>query len=327
MIHAKITGCGHYVPPKIVKNSDLEKLMDTSNEWIRQRSGIEERRFAEDDVGPADLGFEASKMALKKAGITAQDIDYVLFATLSPDHHFPGSSVFLHELRELDTTPSMDIRCQCSGFIYSISVAHQAIMSGQYKKILVVGAEVQSKMMDLQTRSRDVAVLFGDGAGAAVVEACEEPTGGNILATVLHSQGKNAKKLWCPNPGTKTLPWIPLEKENQLAHMDGRFVFKNAVVRLEQVVNEALEKAEVGIGDIDHFFFHQANLRINEFVAHKMKLDPKKVYSNIQKYGNCSAASIPILLSETSSKIKKGDLVCLAAFGSGFTWGASIIRW
>jgi 3-oxoacyl-[acyl-carrier-protein] synthase III len=327
-IHARIAGTGMHVPPRVVTNKDLEQIMDTTDEWIRQRSGIEQRHHV-DGQGTADLAFEATKKALADAKLEAKDLDLIILATLSPDHMFPGSSAILQSLLGLETTPSMDIRCQCSGFLYSMNVAKLFIESGQYKRVLVVGSETHSPVLDITTRGRDVAVLFGDGSGAVILEASTEPKS-RVSNIALHSQGQFADRLWIERPGTRGGTWLTsqhLEENRIYPFMEGRYVFKHAVERLVEVVNEILNKEGLTIDDIDHFLFHQANIRINEKVADVMKIPADKVYSNIQKYGNCSAASIPMLLDETlkSGKVKRGDKVLMAAFGAGFTWASGVV--
>lgn len=326
---AKISGTGMFVPPKVVTNKDLEVLMDTSDEWIRKRSGIEERRYVE-GVGTADLAFEAAKSALKAANLSPEDLDLIVVATLSPDHQFPGTSAILQAKLGLNTTPSMDIKCQCSGFIYSLNVAKLFVESGQYDKVLVVGAEAHSPILDFSTEGRDVTVLFGDGAGAAIIEPSSNES--EILNCILHSQGEFADKLNILRPGTKDGVWLTdehKEKGEHFPYMEGRYVFKHAVTRLGEVVRETLEKNSMSINDIDHFLFHQANLRINESLAKSLGIPSKKCHNNIMKYGNCSAAAIPMLLDECvrEEKIKKGDNVLMAAFGAGFTWAGSIFKW
>jgi len=331
MRQVRIAATGMYVPPKIVTNKDLESIMETSDEWIRQRSGIESRHQIEGEVGTSDLALKAAEEAFKKSGIRKEDIDLIIVATLSPDHQFPGSSAILQAKLGLETTPAMDIRCQCSGFLYSLNVAKMFVQTGQYDRVLVVGAETHSPVLDFTTRGRDVAVLFGDGAGAVILEATE----GNeskILDFVLHTQGIFANRLWIERPGTAGGRWLSAEDEalgRMFPFMEGRYVFKHAVTRLCQVVREVLELNKLNLADVDHFLFHQANLRINEKVAETMEIPLEKLHNNIQKYGNCSAASIPMLLDECVSKgsIQRGDTVLMAAFGAGFTWAASLIRW
>jgi 3-oxoacyl-[acyl-carrier-protein] synthase-3 len=282
-------------------------------------------------VGPLDLAIEASTKAIEAAGIKNEDIDLIILATLSPQHEFPGTSAFLNEALKLPGVPAMDIRCQCTGFLYSLSVANSFIRSGTYQRILVVGTEVHSTGIDISTRGRDVAVLFGDGAGAVVVEVTEEKRG--ILSTHLHADGRFAKALWLEYPSSAVHP-SRLSKEmfdgGRLApQMDGKLVFKHAVVKLPRVIKEALQFNKLSLDDIDHFVFHQANLRINEMVASSLGIPASKIHNNIQKYGNTSAAAIPIVLDELieMGRIQEGHILCLAGFGSGFTWGSSIVRW
>lgn len=328
---ARIAGTGMYVPPRVVTNVDLEKIMDTTDEWIRQRSGIESRHHV-DGQGTADLAFEATQKALAAAKCDAKDIDLIVLATLSADHMFPGSSAILQQKLGLETTPSMDLRAQCSGFLYSVNVAKAFIESGIYKRVLVVGAETHSPVLDMTTRGRDVAVLFGDGAGAVILEATSPNESSSIGDIILHSQGQFADRLWIERPGTRGGTWLTDDHINEGKHfpyMEGRYVFKHAVERLQEVVKEVLEKENLTIDQVDHFLFHQANIRINEKVAELMKIPAEKCPSNIQKYGNCSAASIPMLLDETvrSGRIKKGDTLLMAAFGAGFTWAAGVVRY
>lgn len=327
----RITGTGMFVPPDVYTNKDLEKLMDTSDEWIQQRSGIRERRFAKPGVGPSHLGLEASKKALAAAGVDAKDLDLIVFATLSPDYYFPGPGVFLQDNLGCRTIPAFDVRNQCSGFLYGLNLAQLYIASGQAKKALVVGAEVHSAALNLTTAGRDVAVLFGDGAGAVVLEASDSPERG-IMSVHLHSEGAHRDMLKIEAPGTKYSPYISEEvvrEGRHYPHMEGRTVFKHAVTRLPEVVHEALGTNHLSPKDVDHYLFHQANLRINEAVLKQLDQPAEKAPYNIDRYGNCSAASIPMLLDETvrSGRIKAGDLVCMAAFGAGFTWGSALIRW
>jgi len=334
MYNSKIVGAGHFVPEKIVTNKDLEKIMDTSDEWIRERSGIEERRFAEFGKDTtSNMGTKAAKIALERAGLIPDDIDFIIFATLSPDYYFPGPGVTVqHELGCKRTIGALDVRNQCSGFIYSMSVADQFIKTGMYKTILVIGSEFHSNGLDLTTRGRAVSVLFGDGAGAVVMQRTEEENKG-ILSTHMHSQGEFADVLCVKGPGNfkvrKFYPDMHLDFENTSPQMDGQQVFKNAVVRFSEVIMEALQSNGYTSADLDMFVPHQANLRITQFVQRKMQLPDDKVYSNIQKYGNTTAATIPIILSELweQNRIKENDLFVLAAFGSGFTWASALIRW
>lgn len=327
-----ILGTGHYVPDRVVTNFDLMKLMNTSDEWIRQRTGIVERRYAEHGTGPADLGFEASKRALEAANLDPREVDCIIFATLSADYSFPGSGVLLQRRLGLSEIPAFDIRNQCSGFIYSLEIADAFIRQGLYRRILIVGAEVHSSGIELNDRGRDVAVLFGDGAGAVVLGATDDERRG-ILSTHCHAQGEFAEELMLEAPTAKNQPCRitkeMIEDGRAFPKMNGKLVFKHAVSRLPEVIGEALAKNRLAIGDVDHFFFHQANMRINEYVANALGIDPAKVYHNIHKYGNLSAGAIPALLDEVvrAGKVKEGDLCCLAAFGSGFTWASAILRW
>ena len=329
-----ILGTGHYVPDRVVTNKDLEKVMKTTDAWIQQRTGIQERRFAEPGTGASDLAFEASKRALETAKIDPSEIDCILFATLSPDYTFPGGGVLLQRRLGLSDSgiPAMDIRNQCSGYIYCLQIADAFIRQGLYKKILIAGAEVHSSGIELNDRGRDVAVLFGDGAGATIVGATDDDARG-ILSTHCHSQGEFAENLMIECPSSKVQP-VRVTKEmiddgRIFPTMNGKLVFKNAVTRMPEVVNEALEKNGVTVDQVDHWFFHQANMRINEFVSATLGIAPVKVYHNIHKYGNLSAGAIPSLLDEVNrdGKLERGDLICMAAFGSGFTWASALLRW
>ncbi len=335
MFNSKIIGVGHFVPENIVTNDDLSKLMDTSDEWIQERTGIKERRFYTpgEKGSTAIMAFKASKLAMKRAKVTADDIDAIVFATLSPDYYFPGSGVLLQEMLKMGTKPAIDLRAQCSGFIYALSVSDQFIKTGMYKKILVIGSETQSVALDLTTRGRGMGVLFGDGAGAAILEATEDNTKG-ILSTHLHSQGEFADVLCVREPGTNKGGKVIYEGQHEMydlisPQMDGKLVFKNAITRMPEVTMEALAKNNLTINDIDMFLPHQANLRISQMVQRFLQLPDEKVFNNIQKYGNTTAATLPILLSELweEGRIKEGQLFALAAFGSGFTWASALIRW
>jgi 3-oxoacyl-[acyl-carrier-protein] synthase-3 len=328
---ARITGTGMYVPDRIVTNDMLATMMKTDHQWIEQRTGICQRRFADDSENPATMAFNAARTALFDARLEARDIDFLLVSTLSPQHFFPGTAAFLHEALDLGTTPSMDIRAQCSGFIYGLQMARSLVVSGQYKRILFVCVELQSRGLQFNDDGRETAVLFGDGASAMVIERCDNPEQG-ILQVELFSEGAHAKKLWIEAPGVAHPEVITPEMIAQGKHrpsMDGRFVFKQAVQRLPECIMAVLARTGLKIEDIDHFVFHQANLRINEFVAGKMGIPSEKVHSNIMHYGNTSSASIPILIDECAKKgvIKEKDIVLSAAFGAGFNWGAAIIRW
>jgi len=332
MRSVRISGTGMYVPPRVVTNFDLTKLMDTSDEWIQQRSGIVERRHVDAGMGPAELAFEAAKAALASAQIEAEDLDAILVASLSPQHDFPGISCFLQDHLGIAGCSAMDVRCQCTGFLYALQVGELYVASGQCERVLVVGAEVHSTALDFTTRGRDVAVLFGDGAGAVVLEPSPEPDRG-ILSVHTHAEGKYAKKLWIEAPGSSLWPHRitheMLDQGRQYPYMEGRFVFKHATDRMPEAINEVLAHNKVQIEDVDLFLFHQANLRINQFVAQRLRIPEERTFNNIQKYGNCSAASIPMALHECvqSGRVKDGALIAMAGFGSGFTWGSALIRW
>lgn len=340
MIKSIIKGIGHYVPENVVTNDDLSKLMSTSDEWITERTGIKERRHRKNrndaEETTSYLGFKASQNALKMAGYTAKDIDFIVFATLSPDYYFPGCGVLLQEMLGCDTIGALDVRNQCSGFVYAMSVANAFIKAGQYKNILVVGAEIHSFGLDFSDEGRGVSVIFGDGAGAVILSASKEEGAGDILAFNMHSEGKYADELCTKFPGSK-YGWsdrMRLEPENVTNEevypiMNGNFVFKNAVTRFPETMMEALNSAGKTVEDLDLFIPHQANLRIAQFVQKTFNLPDEKLYNNIQKYGNTTAASIPLALSEAiaEGKIKRGDLVLLSAFGSGFTWGSILFEY
>lgn len=333
MKHSKIVGLGHHVPETVISNQYLSNIMDTTNEWIIERTGIQERRWidpAKDTV--ANMAAKASRMALEKAGLKESDIDFIVFATITPDYFFPGSGVLLQRELGLDgRIGALDIRNACSGFIYALSVADQFIKTGMYKTVLVVGAEIQSTALDITTRGRNTAVIFGDGAGAAVLQSSEKP---GILSTHLHSDGTYAEELYVKDPGSsrphaERQPEQILDTSTYKVVMNGSQVFKHAVVRFSEVIKEALEANNMTKDDISLMVPHQANLRISQFIQQKMELPDEKVYNNIMRYGNTTAASIPIAMSEalTAGKIKENDIVCLAAFGSGFTWASALIKW
>ncbi len=346
---SKIAGIGMYVPENVVTNENLTKYMDTSDGWIQERTGIKERRFAHRTrETTATMGVEAAIIAIERAGITAQDIDFIIFATLSPDYYFPGCGVLVQRALRMKEIGALDVRNQCSGFVYALSVADQFIKTGMYKNILVIGSEKHSFGLDFSTRGRNVSVIFGDGAGAVVLQPATKK-GQGILSTHLHSDGESAEILAMYNPGTHANHWT----ENKLADfddaeigemfmshamidnaqnfpfMDGPSVFKKAIVKFPEVIMEALTANGLAPADISVLIPHQANLRIAQFVQQKLQLKDEQVYNNIQQYGNTTAASIPIALCEAweKGKIKEGDLVCLAAFGSGFTWASALIRW
>jgi 3-oxoacyl-[acyl-carrier-protein] synthase-3 len=329
MPKAAILGLGQYLPERVVTNDDLAKMFNTSDEWIRQRTGIAERRYVENGTGPADLAVHATHQAVEAAGIELKDIEFIIFATLNPDYFFPGSACVLQEKLGLPGIGALDVRNQCSGFIYSLSIADAFIKTGMYKRILVVGAEVHSSGLEFADRGRDVTVLFGDGAGAVILEATDDGRG--ILSTHLHADGRFAKDLWIEIPAARLIPRVTFELLQEGRHypkMNGKKVFKFAVEKLPEVINEALQANGLTIDDVALFIPHQANLRINEFVVRELKMPPERMYNNIQRYGNTTAASIPIALNEAlkEGKAKKGDIVLLAAFGSGFTWGSCLLR-
>ena len=336
MYNSKISGLGFYLPDNIVTNNDLEKIMDTTDNWIKERTGIEERRWVKSDSEDTTsvMGVKAAKLAISDANLKNKDIDFIIFATLSPDYFFPGSGVMVQDMMDMSTIGSLDVRNQCSGFIYALSIADQYIKTGMYKNILVIGSETHSPGLDKTTRGRGVSVIFGDGAGAAVVSRELDKSKG-ILSTHLHSQGKYAKELSVISPGMGTR-WVSdilkdndPDDESYLPYMNGQFVFKNAIVRFSEVINEALQKNNLTINDIKLLIPHQANLRISQFVQRSFKLQNNQIFNNISKYGNTTAASIPIALAEAyqANLINKGDIIILAAFGSGFTWGSALIKW
>ncbi|MBT8223600.1 MAG: ketoacyl-ACP synthase III [Eudoraea sp.] len=335
MYNSKIIGMGYYVPDNVVTNEDLSKMMDTSDEWIQERTGIKERRhIIKGEDTTASLGVKAARIAIERAGIDKDEIDFIVFATLSPDYYFPGPGVLVQRDLGIKTVGAIDVRNQCSGFVYGISLADQYIKSGMYKNVLVIGSEVHSIGLDFTTRGRGVSVIFGDGAGAVVLSREEDPKKG-ILSTHLHSEGEHAEELSLIAPGMGKRWILDIIKDNDpeetsyYPYMNGQFVFKNAVVRFSEVIMEGLQKNKLQPSDIDLLIPHQANLRISQFIQKKFRLSDDQVYNNIMNYGNTTAASIPIALTEAweQGKVKEGDLVVLAAFGSGFTWGSVIIRW
>lgn len=332
-LRAKITGTGMCIPDRVVTNHDLAGLMDTSDEWIRQRTGIVERHWIEEGQQPSELAEKACRDALEAVDLEPSDIDCILLGTLSSQADFPGTSFFLQAALGLEDTPCMDVRAQCSGFLYSLQLANALVRSATYRRVLVVGCEVHSTGLDISTRGRDVSVIFGDGAAAVVVEANDDPADpSEILEVRIHSQGEHAKRLWVEAPGSGISPsrlsHEMIDDARVFPHMEGRFVFKHAVTRMPEVMLETLGAASLKLEDVDLFLFHQANLRINEFVAQKLEIPAEKIYNNIQHYGNCSAASIPILLHECQRDglIERGQLVSMTAFGSGFTWASAAIR-
>ena len=346
---SKIAGIGMYVPPQVVTNNDLLKYMDTSDEWIQERTGIKERRYAHRTAETTTtMGVEAARIAIERAGITPNDIDFIIFATICPDYYFPGCGVLLQRAMKIKDVGALDVRNQCSGFLYAISVGDQFIKTGMYKNILVVGAEKHSFGLDFSTRGRNISVIFGDGAGAVVLQPAGQENRG-ILSTHLHSDGQSAELLAMYNPGTHANHWTDhkladfddaeigemfmshamIDKAQLFPFMDGPAVFKKAVEKFPEVIMEALEKNGLQPADLRILVPHQANLRISQFVQKKLGLRDDQVQNNIQKYGNTTAASIPIALCEAweEGKIKEGDLICLASFGSGFTWASALLRW
>jgi 3-oxoacyl-[acyl-carrier-protein] synthase-3 len=346
---SKIAGIGMYVPANVVTNNDLTKYMETNDDWIQERTGIKERRYAHrTEETTTTMGVGAAKIAIERAGITAQDIDFIIFATLSPDYYFPGCGVLVQRAMKMKEIGALDVRNQCSGFVYAISIADQFIKTGMYKNILVIGSEKHSFGLDFSTRGRNVSVIFGDGAGAVVLQPTEKE-GQGILSTHLHSDGESAEILAMYNPGSHANHWGTkdyasfdeaeisqmfmshqmIDNAQNFPYMDGPAVFKKAVVKFPEVIMESLTKNGYQSTDINMLIPHQANLRISQFVQQKLKLQDHQVYNNIMNYGNTTAASIPIALCEAWEKgmIKEGDLVCLAAFGSGFTWASALMKW
>ena len=349
MFRSKIAGIGMYVPENIVTNNDLVKYMDTTDEWIQERTGIKERRYAHrTKETTATMGIEAAKIAIERAGITPQDIDFIVFATICPDYYFPGCGVLVQRVLKMKEIGALDVRNQCSGFVYALSVADQFIKTGMYKNILVIGSEKHSFGLDFSTRGRNVSVIFGDGAGAVVLQPTQNKNQG-ILSTHMHSDGDAAEILAMYNPGTHANHWTEtkladfddaeigqmffshamIDKAEVFPNMDGPAVFKKAVVKFPEVIVESLTANGYQSSDINLLVPHQANLRIAEFVQKKLKLRDDQVYNNIQHIGNTTAASIPIALCEAweKGKVKEGDLICLAAFGSGFTWASALLKW
>ena len=350
MTQTKVAGTGMYVPERVVCNNDLAAIMNTSDEWIRERTGIRERRYARRyEETSTTMGAEAAKLAISRAGITPKDIDFIIFATLSPDYYFPGCAVLVQRMLGMKQIGALDIRNQCSGFVYGLSIADQFVKTGMYKNILLIGSEVHSYALDFSDKGRHISVIFGDGAGAVVLQPAGKP-GQGILSTHLHSDGNNAEVLSMFNPGFHGGRWLPDDQKPQpterpfgdvfiteelvinkdhYPQMDGQSVFKMAVEKFPEVIMEALQQNGLQPADINLLVPHQANLRISQFVQHKLKLRDDQVFNNIQKYGNTTAASVPIALCEAweAGRISEGDLVCLAAFGSGFTWGSALMRW
>ena len=332
MRHSRIVGLGHHVPEKEITNQYLSTVMDTNNEWIIERTGIEKRRWIDpgkDTV--ANMAAKATRMALERAKLTEKDIDFIVFATITPDYFFPGSGVLLGRELGLEGIPALDIRNACSGFIYALSVADQFIKTGMYKTVLVIGAEIQSTALDISTKGRNTAVIFGDGAGAAIMQPSDTP---GVLSTHLHADGRYAEELYIRDPGSsrpqsERQPDQITDTSSFKVVMNGNQVFKHAIVRFIEVINEALTANNLKKDDINLLVPHQANLRISQYIQEKLALTNDQVYNNIMRYGNTTAASIPIAMSEAwaEGKIRENDLICLAAFGSGFTWASALIRW
>ena len=331
MSNPYISGTGFFLPPRIVTNDELSSYMDTTDEWIQERTGIKERRYVEKGVGPSDLAIPATEQALKAAGLTVSDIDFIIFATSTPDFYAPGSGCVLQEKMGFNEIGALDIRVQCSGFIYGLSIAEQYIRTGNFKNILLIGAEVQSTAMNLTDEGRDTAIIFGDGSGVAIISATEENKG--ILSTHMHSEGKYLKELWleapASNAGHPRITREVLDEGKQYLKMNGKEVFRHAITRFPEVINEALEANNLTSENINLLIPHQANLRITQMVQKRLGLSNDQVFSNIHKYGNTTAATIPIALAEAfnEGRIKEGDILVLAAFGAGFTWASAIMKW
>ncbi len=333
MRNSRILSVGRFVPERVVTNADLVAVMDTTDEWIQQRTGIRERHYSEGWTGAADMGAHAARQALQRAGLTAEQVDCIIFATLSPDVDMPASACLLQDGLGVGGVPAFDVRNQCSGFLYGLTVADTFVKNGTYDRVLLVGAEVHSTGLDLSTRGREVAVIFGDGAGAVVIGP-EADTRRGILATRLHADGRFAQKLWLESPGSRERPRLTEEmivgpEARIFPKMEGRYVFRHAVTRFPEVIRETLAACGLSEGDISLFIPHQANLRISQIVAMDLGLAEDRVFNNIDRYGNTTAGSIPIALDEAleAGRIHDGDLVCLAAFGAGFTWASALIRW
>jgi len=331
MPRTEFISTGYYVPERVVTNVELEGYMDTSDEWIRKRSGIEERRWCKEGQGGSDMAVVATERALEKAGMEADEIDCIVVATISPDYFFPGTGVFLQRKLGLSEIPCFDLRNQCSGFLYGLQTADAFIRLGQYKRILLVGTEIHSTGLQVNDVGRDTAVLFGDGAGVAILGPTDDEERG-VRAVRTHADGNFAEKLWAPAPACIKNPFISHQDIDDMLvrpFMTGKEVFRHAVTRMPQVIHEVLDEAGLTLDQVDMVIPHQANLRISEMVQRKLGLPDDKMYNNIMRYGNTTAASIPIALSEAvdEGKIERGDLVAFTAFGSGFTWGGALVRW
>jgi 3-oxoacyl-[acyl-carrier-protein] synthase III len=331
MLRTQFLGTGFAVPDRVVTNDELSRLMDTTDEWIRTRTGIQERRWVREGESGVELGCKASERALEMAGLAPTDVDAIVYATSSPDHFAPGNGVYLQKLLGIDTVPALDVRAQCSGFIYALSVADAWIRAGQYRHILVVGSEVQSTGLELSTAGRHVAVIFADGAGAVVLGPGNSNESG-ILSFDLHSEGAHAEKLWVDAPGSMYHPRVSqeqLEAGRQYLEMDGREVFRHAVARMPESVRAVLASSGQALENLSLLLAHQANLRIAEAMQKELRLRDDQVYNNIMWYGNTTAATIPIMLDECvrGGRLRRGDLVVMTAFGSGFMWGSAAVRW
>jgi 3-oxoacyl-[acyl-carrier-protein] synthase-3 len=333
MLYSRIAGTGHYAPERVVTNQQLEKSINTTDQWIRERTGIEQRHFFDPEKDTvANMGTRAARVALERAGLEPKQIDFIVFATITPDYYFPGCGVLVQRELGLAGIGALDIRNQCSGFIYALSVADQFIKTGMYKNVLVIGAEIQSSVLDMSDNGRAMAVIFGDGAGAVVLQATSDPEH-RILSTHLHADGRYAEELMVKDPGgSRAGRWITkemIDNGGTNPYMNGQAVFKQAIIRFPEVIREALEKNGYQTSDLDLLVPHQANLRITTHVQESMGLPVEKVVSNIQRFGNTTAASIPIALSEAyeEGRVEPGNLICLAAFGSGFTWASALIKW
>lgn len=333
MPRTEIISTGHYVPERVLTNAELTQWWDTSDEWIRERTGIQQRHWVEPGKqAGSDLAVEAARIALERAGMEPGEIDCIIFATLSPDYFFPGGGVFLQRKLGMVGIPAMDLRNQCTGFLYGLSVADAWIRVGQYRRIMLVGAEVHSTGMDFDhAEGRDLGVLFGDGAGVAILGPTDDD-GRGVLSTHLYADGRHAETLWCEADASANFPRISHEDLDAGKHypkMQGRQVFKHAVTRMPESVMTALEANGLTLDDVDLLIAHQANLRINEMVANQLGIGADRVYNNIERFGNTTAATIPIAIDEcvTSGRLKRGDVLVLTGFGSGFTWGSAVVRW